>query len=401
MSTGYLTPIIQLPPGHFLYSSESVNEGHPDKLCDQISDAVVDACLAQDPNSKVACKSCTKTNLVMIFGEITTSAVVNYQEVVRNTLRQIGYDSDEKGIDCNNCEVKVVLEQQDSEIADAVHRNKAIEDIGAGDQGLMFGYATNETPECMPLSHKLATHLGIRLRDLRKNGTLTWLRPDGKTQVTVEYRKEGGLVIPVRVHTILISTQHEPWVTNEQIRSDLMNHVIIPVVPAQYLDERTIYHLNPSNSFTSGGPKGDAGLTGRKIIIDTYGGWGHHGGGAFSGKDPTKVDRSAAYAARWIAKSLVKGGFCDRVNIQVSYSIGIAYPLSVTLDSYGTAKDGKTDEDLLHIVLKNFDLRPGCIIRDLRLNRPIYQKTASYGHFGREGDSDFSWEIPKDLSHEK
>lgn len=392
--------IAHLPDGHFLFTSESVNEGHPDKLCDQVSDAVLDACLAQDPQSKVACESCCKTNMVMIFGEITTSAEINYEQVVRDAVKNIGYDAEEKGIDFATCNVMVQIESQSPDIAQAVHVDKKPEDIGAGDQGHMFGYATNETPECMPLSHSLATRLGYRLTQVRKDGTCGWLRPDGKTQVTVEYRKEGGQVVPVRVHTIVISTQHDPNITNEEIRQQLKEHVIKPVVPAQYLDDETIYHLNPSGRFIIGGPHGDAGLTGRKIIIDTYGGWGAHGGGAFSGKDPSKVDRSAAYAARWVAKSLVKGGFVDRVIVQVSYAIGVSAPLSVHVDSYGTVKHGKTDKDLLEIVLRNFDLRPGCIIRDLKLLRPVYTKTASYCHFGREEDPDFTWEVPKDLSHE-
>jgi S-adenosylmethionine synthetase len=401
MSTGFITHISELPEGHFLFTSESVNEGHPDKLCDQISDAVLDACLTQDPDSKVACESCAKTNFVMIFGEITTSAVINFEQVVRDAIKQIGYDSIEKGLDYNTCEVAVALEKQSPDIAQAVHEKKSVEEIGAGDQGHMFGYATNETPECMPLSHSLATRLGYRLTEVRKQGLCPWVRPDGKTQVTVEYTEEAGRMKPLRVHTVVISTQHDPDITNEEIRSQLKEHVIKHVIPAQYLDDQTIYHLNPSGRFVIGGPYGDAGLTGRKIIIDTYGGWGAHGGGAFSGKDPTKVDRSAAYAARWIAKSLVKGAFCDRVIVQISYAIGVAQPLSVYVNSYGTVKAGKTDKDLLHIVLRNFDLRPGCIIRDLHLKRPIYVKTASYCHFGREEEPDFTWEIPKDLSHEQ
>ena len=400
MSTNYLTQIADLPKGHFLFTSESVSEGHPDKLCDQLSDAALDACLAQDPESKVACESCSKTNFVMLFGEITTNANINFEQVARDAIKWVGFDHVDKGLDYNSCEVMIAIEKQSVEIGNAVHVNKAVEDIGAGDQGHMFGYATNETPECMPLTHALASKLCARLAEVRKKGICPWSRPDAKTQVTVEYADENGKIRPLRVHTIVISCQHDPDITNEELRSQLKEHVIKPAIPSHFLDENTIYHLNPSGKFTIGGPHGDAGLTGRKIIIDTYGGWGAHGGGAFSGKDPTKVDRSAAYAARWVAKSLVKAGLCDRVIAQISYAIGIAHPLSVYVNSYGTARPGKTDKDLLDIVLRNFDLRPGCIIRDLRLKRPIYQKTAAYGHFGREDDPDFTWEVPKDLSHE-
>eukprot|EP00357_Protocruzia_adherens_P022993 CAMPEP_0115025616 /NCGR_PEP_ID=MMETSP0216-20121206/34136_1 /TAXON_ID=223996 /ORGANISM="Protocruzia adherens, Strain Boccale" /LENGTH=402 /DNA_ID=CAMNT_0002400293 /DNA_START=75 /DNA_END=1283 /DNA_ORIENTATION=+ len=395
------TSIQELPEGHFLFTSESVNEGHPDKLCDQVSDAVLDACLKEDPESKVACETCTKTNLVMVFGEITTKANVNYEQVVRKVCQDIGYDAAEKGLDGKSCEVVVAIEAQSPDIAQGVHENKEEEDLGAGDQGHMFGYASNESPELMPLSYILATQLGYRLTEVRKDGTLPWLRPDGKTQVTVEYKKEAnGEVTPLRVHTILISTQHGPDVSNEQISADLKKEVIDKVIPAKYMDETTIYHLNPSGRFIIGGPHGDAGLTGRKIIIDTYGGWGAHGGGAFSGKDPTKVDRSAAYAARWVAKSLVAADFCSRVLVQISYAIGVAWPLSVFVDTYGTGKHGLTDKDILNVVLRNFDLRPGMIVKELDLKRPIYQKTASYGHFGRH-ETEFSWETVKNLDHEK
>eukprot|EP01029_Cantina_marsupialis_P028699 TRINITY_DN777893_c0_g1_i1.p1 TRINITY_DN777893_c0_g1~~TRINITY_DN777893_c0_g1_i1.p1 ORF type:complete len:413 (-),score=113.69 TRINITY_DN777893_c0_g1_i1:160-1326(-) len=378
----------------FLFTSESVNEGHPDKLCDAVSDAVLDACLAQDPESKVACETATKTGMVMVFGEITTKAKIDYEAVVRKTIQGIGYDAAEKGLDYKTCNVIVAIEEQSPDIADKVHVGKDIEDLGAGDQGIVFGYATDETEELMPMTHILAQKLAKKLADARKDGTCGWMRPDGKTQVTMEYKQVGGRLTPIRVDSIVISTQHDPDVTQEFIIEELHKHVIAPIVPADLLDDNTKYFLNRNGRFVIGGPHGDAGLTGRKIIVDTYGGWGAHGGGAFSGKDPTKVDRSAAYAARWAAKSLVAADLVKRCLIQLSYTIGIAEPNSVHIETYGTESVSKAK--LYKIIKENFDFRPGFILRDLKLKRPVYGQSAAYGHFGRNLPG-FTWEEPKEL----
>jgi S-adenosylmethionine synthetase len=378
-----------------LFTSESVTEGHPDKLCDQISDGVLDACLEQDPYSRVACEAATKTGFVMLLGEITTRANINFDELVRKIITEIGYDSSEKGFDGNTCAVQVAISKQSGDIAMGVNRSmesKAsglseaeVDAVGAGDQGMMFGFACNETPQLMPLPIYLAHKLARRLAEVRKNGTIPWLRPDGKTQVTVEY----SYGIPKRVHTVLVSTQHAPDVSHAEISESVIEHVIMPTLPKDLIDEKLKIFVNPTGRFVIGGPLGDSGMTGRKIIVDTYGGMGRHGGGCFSGKDPTKVDRSAAYAARYAAKNIVAAGLANRVEIQVAYAIGVSHPLSVNVETFGTGQI--PDEQIAQIVVENFDLRPGAIIHDLNLRRPIFRKTAAYGHFGRD-DLDLPWE---------
>ncbi len=375
-------------PDRYLFTSESVTEGHPDKIADQISDAILDACLAEDPTSRVACETLTCTGLVVVAGEITSKAHLDVQTLVRETVRQIGYDDAQKGFDCNTCSVISAINKQSPDIAQGVDTG------GAGDQGMMFGYATNETPELMPTPISLAHRLAEKLSDVRKSGKMAYLRPDGKSQVTVEYSAEGK---PVRVDAVVISTQHAEFsdrdpqsnLPNEQLHADIQEHVIEAVIPADLLDENTKYHINPTGRFVIGGPMGDSGLTGRKIIVDTYGGMGRHGGGAFSGKDSTKVDRSAAYMARYIAKNIVASGLADKAEVQLAYAIGVADPVSIRVDTFGTGKVAETR--LIELVRENFKLTPKGIIESLNLRRPVFKATAAYGHFGRTGEA-FTWE---------
>ena len=379
-----------------LFTSESVTEGHPDKICDQISDAVLDALMEQDPMSRVACETSITTGLVLVMGEITTNAYVDIQKIVRETIREIGYDRAKYGFDCDTCGVITAIDEQSSDIAMGVDKaleakehlmsEDDIEAIGAGDQGMMFGFATNETPEYMPYPIALAHKLARKLTEVRKNGTLPYLRPDGKTQVTVEYDENDK---PVRLDAVVLSTQHGEEVSQEQIHADVKKHIFDEVLPQELIDENTKFFINPTGRFVIGGPNGDSGLTGRKIIVDTYGGYARHGGGAFSGKDCTKVDRSAAYAARYVAKNIVAAGLADKCEIQLSYAIGVAQPTSIMVDTFGTGK--LSDEKLVEIIRENFDLRPAGIIRMLDLRRPIYKQTAAYGHFGRT-DLDLPWE---------
>ncbi len=389
MSTSFMTS------PHLLFTSESVTEGHPDKLCDQISDAVLDACLAQDPLSRVACETAVKTGFVLLLGEITTHAFVNFDDLVRQVVKEIGYDSSDKGFDSATCGVLSAIASQSPDIAQGVDKaleyrrngdeEAAIEAIGAGDQGMMFGFACNETDSLIPMPIFLAHNLTRRLAEVRKKGLLPWLRPDGKAQVTVEY----SYGKPKRVHTVLVSTQHAPEIDQHEIRHDVIEHVIKPVLPPHMVDDDLLIYINPTGRFVIGGPMGDAGVTGRKIIVDTYGGMGRHGGGAFSGKDCTKVDRSAAYAARWVAKNIVAAGLAERCEVQVAYAIGVARPLSINVETFGTSP--LSSETLVALIQEHFDLRPGAIIRDLDLRRPIYRQTATYGHFGRL-DLDLPWE---------
>lgn len=378
----------------FIFASESVSEGHPDKVCDQISDSILDAILAEDKFAIVAIDVAIKNKTILLLGEITTSANIDYEQVARNTVRRIGYTDMEIGFDCNSCNVAMEISEQSPDIARGVHKDKDSDQFGAGDQGQMFGYATDETPELYPLTALLSHRLVQKLDELRHNGQLSWLRPDGKSQVTVEYVKEHGALIPKRVRSVTVSAQHSPDISLSQLRAEILDKVIKKSIPPFLLDEKTVYTINSCGEFIRGGPHADSGLTGRKIVVDTYGGWGSHGGGAFSGKDPTKTDRSGAYMARWIAKSLVAAKLCRRCKVQITYAIGLSRPQAVMIDTYGTAS--RSDEELLEIVTENFDLRPGSIISDLNLRKPIYEKTSTYGHFGRDI---FPWEVPKKLNY--
>ncbi|MGF6990305.1 S-adenosylmethionine synthetase [Lachnospiraceae bacterium PM6-15] len=369
-----------------LFTSESVTEGHPDKMSDQISDAILDELIRQDPNSRVACETCTTTGMVMVMGEITTTGYVDMQKIVRETIREIGYTRGKYGFDADNCGVIIAIDEQSPDIAMGVDRAQDEASEGAGDQGMMFGYATNETKELMPYPISLAHKLAKRLTAVRKDGTLPYLRPDGKTQVTVEYDEQDR---PIRLDAVVLSTQHDPDVSQEQIHSDVKKHIFDPVLPAELVDDETKFYINPTGRFVIGGPHGDSGLTGRKIIVDTYGGMARHGGGAFSGKDCTKVDRSAAYAARYVAKNIVAAKLADKCEIQLSYAIGVAHPTSIAVDTFGTGK--LSDTQLVEVIRQEFDLRPAGIIKMLDLRRPLYKQTAAYGHFGRE-DLDLPWE---------
>lgn len=376
-----------------LFTSESVTEGHPDKICDQISDAILDAIIAKDPTARVACETTVTTGMIMIMGEITTDCYVDIPRVARKTVERIGYDRAKFGFDCHTCSVLTSIDEQSDDIALGVNKSLEAkesladsEDNGAGDQGMMFGYACDETPELMPMPISLAHKLSMKLTEVRKSGQLDYLRPDGKTQVTVEYEND----VPVRVDTVVVSTQHGPEVSQETIADDIMKYVIKPIIPAHLLDDNTKYYINPTGKFVIGGPQGDSGLTGRKIIVDTYGGYAKHGGGAFSGKDPTKVDRSAAYAARYVAKNIVKAGLAKKCEVQLAYAIGVSNPVSIYVDTFGTGT--VSEENLEKLVSEVFDLRPTSIIKTLDLRKPIYEKTAAYGHFGRENEG-FTWEV--------